>query len=302
MRNRVPQRAAARWRFRLLSSVAIYAMAINTLAPFAAFAAPASMSNANDANTTTPIKHVIVIIGENRTFDHLFATYKPVNKGETVMNLLSEGIVQANGFPGPNYAAATQWHAQDTTTYQINPSVQKIPYTTLPPPLAGGGYTQTIGGQMVEGQPPFLNVPQAMAIENGLPINYYPFLITGAVAPTSILGKPDTRIVYDGRLVNNLPPGPYQITPGLYNAYMESPVHRFYQMWQQLDCSAATGSAVCQNDLFPWVEATVGAGSNGKPPTSRLFTAMKRARRRWAFTTSSRGTCPISNSSPTPIR
>ena len=34
-------------------------------------------------------------------------------------------------------------------------------------------------------------------------------------------------------------------------------------MWQQLDCTAAAG---CQNDLFPWVEATVGAGSNGKPP------------------------------------
>jgi phospholipase C len=25
----------------------------------------------------TPIKHVIIIVGENRTFDHLFATYKP---------------------------------------------------------------------------------------------------------------------------------------------------------------------------------------------------------------------------------
>ena len=265
MRNRAPQRGAVRWRFRLLSSVALCAMTINTLAPFAAFAAPASMSNANDANTTTPIKHVIVIIGENRTFDHLFATYKPVNKGEKVLNLLSEGIVQANGLPGPNYAAATQWQAQDTTTYQLNPGV-KIPYKTLPPPLAGGGYTETVGGQTLDGQPPFLNVPQAMSIENGLPINYYPFLITGAVAPTSILGKPDTRIVYDGRLVNNLPPGPYQITPGLYNVYMESPVHRFYQMWQQLDCSAPAGSAVCQNDLFPWVEATVGAGSNGKPP------------------------------------
>ncbi|HEV2100852.1 MAG TPA: alkaline phosphatase family protein [Stellaceae bacterium] len=244
-------------------------MAINTLAPFAALAAPAGMSNVNDGNTTTPIKHVIVIIGENRTFDHLFATYKPVNKGETVLNLLSEGIVKANGFPGPNYAAATQWQAQNTATYQINPSV-KIPYRTLPPPIAGGGYTQTIGGRTVDGQPPFLNVPQAMAIENGLPINYYPFLITGAVAPTSLLGKPDTRIVYDGRLVDNLPPGPYQITPGLYNVYMESPVHRFYQMWQQLDCSAPAGFGVCQNDLFSWVEATVGAGSNGKPPPANF--------------------------------
>jgi phospholipase C len=27
--------------------------------------------------TATPIKHVIVLIGENRTFDHVFATYVP---------------------------------------------------------------------------------------------------------------------------------------------------------------------------------------------------------------------------------
>jgi phospholipase C len=31
------------------------------------------------------------------------------------------------------------------------------------------------------------------------------------------------------------------------------------------DCSASTG---CLNDLFPWVEATVGAGSNGMPPSA----------------------------------
>ena len=27
--------------------------------------------------TTTPIKHVVVIIGENHTFDNVFATYQP---------------------------------------------------------------------------------------------------------------------------------------------------------------------------------------------------------------------------------
>ena len=51
-------------------------------------------------STATPIKHVIVIIGENRTFDHIFATYKPV-AGQTVYNLLSKGIVNADGTPGP---------------------------------------------------------------------------------------------------------------------------------------------------------------------------------------------------------
>jgi len=65
-------------------------MAVNAVAPVAAAAA---QSGSNDGNTTTPIKHVIVIIGENRTFDHLFATYQPVNKDETVLNLLSHALL-----------------------------------------------------------------------------------------------------------------------------------------------------------------------------------------------------------------
>jgi phospholipase C len=95
----------------------------------------------------------------------------------------------------------------------------------------------------------------------------YVLLTTGGV-PSSLLGNPDTRIMYNGNNVNNLPPGPYQLTgpnPGqlTYDDYAESPVHRFYQMWQQLDCSKSAG---CLNDLFAWVEATVGVGTNGQPP------------------------------------
>ena len=60
-----------------------------------------------DNDTTTPIKHVIVIIGENRSFDHVFATYQP-KRGQTVWNLLSEGIVNADGTPGPNFSKAEQ--------------------------------------------------------------------------------------------------------------------------------------------------------------------------------------------------
>jgi phospholipase C len=259
MRNHVPQRTSARWRFRLLSSVAIYAMAINTMAPFAALAASAD-TGANDGNTTTPIKHVIVIIGENRTFDHLFATYQPVNQGETVLNLLSEGIVNADGTPGPNYSKlATQNQAQNYTTYKINPT-ESGAYPTLPAPIASGG------------PPPFSTVAEAQTYENGLPTEYYQYLTTGALTVPS--GKPDTRIYYNGHDVNSLPPGPYQLTntnnPNgqylTYDDYAESPVHRFYQMWQQIDCSA-TG---CLNDLFPWVEATVGAGSNGTPPPANF--------------------------------
>src|SRR6266581_2477400 len=59
--------------------------------------------------TATPIKHVIIIVGENRSFDHLFATYKPTSRDERVLNLLSEGIVNADGSPGPHFAKGQQF-------------------------------------------------------------------------------------------------------------------------------------------------------------------------------------------------
>ncbi len=81
----------------------------------------------------------------------------------------------------------------------------------------------------------------------------------------------------DTRLPNatTLPNGPYFLTPSIpYNAYAASPVHRYYQMFQQMDCDAqyATNSnpSGCLNDLFPWVEETIGAGTNGGPlPTGK---------------------------------
>src|SRR5277367_5536024 len=82
------------------------------------FAVGAPMANAQtpDAKTTSPIKHVIVIIGENRSFDHVFATYVP-KKGESVDNLLSKGIIQLdakkNAIPGPNFNMAHQLAATD---------------------------------------------------------------------------------------------------------------------------------------------------------------------------------------------
>src|ERR1700758_3656249 len=54
--------------------------------------------------TASPIKHVIILIGENRGFDHTFGVYKPKGKGQTISNILSTGIVNQNGMPGPNFA------------------------------------------------------------------------------------------------------------------------------------------------------------------------------------------------------
>src|SRR4029077_6540317 len=84
----------------------------------------------------TPIKHVIVLIGENRTFDHLFATYVPKH-GESVKNLLSEGIIKADGTPGAHFEKAQQFQAIPPfrTKYFISlDSGDKAPYTTLPSP------------------------------------------------------------------------------------------------------------------------------------------------------------------------
>jgi phospholipase C len=210
-----------------------------------------------EVKTVTPIKHVIVIVGENRTFDHVFGAYKP-KAGQTVSNLLSKGIINADGTPGANFKAATQYQASVTDTFSISPS-NKEPYTTLPPPKAGGAQFASDTNP-----PPFATLAAAQAAFPALLPEDIGLLLTGATGLPS--GAVDTRIAN----VNNLPSGPFQLTPGVpYDAYAASPVHRFYQMWQQVDCDASHASvdnpSGCLNDLFPWVEVTVGAGSNGKP-------------------------------------
>src|SRR5262245_42273509 len=61
-----------------------------------------------ECNTATPIKHVIVLIGENWTFDSIFATYQP-RHGQSVGNLVSRGYVTASGAPGPDFADSQQF-------------------------------------------------------------------------------------------------------------------------------------------------------------------------------------------------
>ena len=90
--------------------------------------------------TLTPIEHVIVIVGENRTFDNLFATYRPKN-GQTIDNLLSKQIVKRNGLPGKNYALAAQHLAQSTAAYSPLPEITG-PYASLPQPYAWGAFGQ----------------------------------------------------------------------------------------------------------------------------------------------------------------
>lgn len=215
-----------------------------------------SPDRSRDNDTSSPIKHVIVIIGENRSFDHVFATYVP-KKGEKVWNLLSEGIVKADGTPGPNFSKAEQSAAYNEApdAFTLSPAKTTFQGDVLPAPLVGGPQDSYVKND---------DLTLARQSENGLPADYYGYLVTGGTGLTS--KTPDTRI----RNVDSLRTGPFQLTNGdtfTYNSYAASPVHRFYQMWQQLDCDAAKATnrnpSGCKSGLFSWVEVTVGAGANG---------------------------------------
>src|SRR6202451_4919056 len=90
-------------------------------------ATPAKAQQSNDGNTTSPIKHVIVIIGENRSYDHVFATYVPKH-GQFTWNLLSEEIVNADGTPGRNFSKVTQTAASDAAPDAFLLSPDKVPF------------------------------------------------------------------------------------------------------------------------------------------------------------------------------
>src|ERR1700755_2325608 len=87
----------------------------------------------------SPIQHVIVIIGENRSFDHVFATYQPTSihgRPQEVLNLLSEGIISMKGttaVPGPNWERAVQKQVSaQESVFTLSPPSQD--YKTLPNP------------------------------------------------------------------------------------------------------------------------------------------------------------------------
>ena len=181
----------------------------------------------------TPIEHLIVIIGENQTFDGLFATYVP-KPGSTVHNLLSEGIVDGDGNPGPYFAAVTQNRATSQGTYTLD--LQRAgAYPSLPQPRLIGVQDQSFHDVTNTADPRFPNSlrPGPFSITRYVP---YP---KEQVAPT----LPDATA--------NL------------SAATGDPVHRFFQMWQQ------TGGDNSRPDLFTWVAVTTGMGGDTSGITAK---------------------------------
>ncbi|MBV9373985.1 MAG: phosphoesterase, partial [Alphaproteobacteria bacterium] len=131
----------------------------------------------------------------------------------------------------------------------------KTPYTVLPDPTLGGAPNKP---SMTS--PPFTGFTNAQlaAIEPSLePADLF-LLTTGATGAAVTSGAPDTHIVNYAALPN----GPFQLTgPNLaYDTYTGDTAHRFYQMWQQSDCSIHNATednpTGCLSDLYPFVMTT----------------------------------------------
>ncbi len=181
---------------------------------------------------TTPIKHVVVIIGENHSFDNVFATYQPPH-GQKIRNLLSEGIVTKSGAPGPHFNQAEQLTASNTKTYSLSPKITGS-YKTLPAP------NTTYVSQACDG----LALGSA---DTRFPAN----LASGPYQITKYVPYFDDHIAY-GQF------GQCEF----YGAYVGDPLHRFYQMWQQY------GSH--HGQLNTWVANTAG-DDNGTVPPAPIF-------------------------------
>ena len=215
------------------------------------------------SNTRTPIKHVIVLIGENRTFDHVFATYKPKSR-DGVKNLLSEGIIKADGTPGPHFSKAAQFQAVKPFRTEFFISLnknEKAPYTTLPAPTLNFSPSPdaSIVGFATE-PPPFpAATPTAFlaAIEPSLEPGDLHLLTTGASGENNVfvLPDPDTRVAN----FDKLPNGPFPLRGAKlpYDSYTGDTTHRLFEMWQQSDCSIANATkqnpSGCLSDLYPFV-------------------------------------------------
>src|SRR5260370_8081931 len=208
-------------------------MMLVLLAALPAFSQPRDQEHDGERHETkTPIKHLIVLIGENRTFDHVFATYVPKSE-DSVSNLLSKGIIKADGTPGKNFSKAAQFQAVAPfrTKYFISlDDAEKAPYQTLPPPtlnFSPSPDASIIG--FATNPPPFppaTPTPFLSPIEPSFETAHLGLLTTGASGQNNtfvLTPVPD----FDTRVANfnNLQNGPFPLQgPNLpYDSYTGDP-------------------------------------------------------------------------------
>ncbi len=187
-----------------------------------------SVKSLATGSTSTPIKNVIVVITENQTFDNIFAAYQP-KSGNTIRNLLAQGIIKADGTAGANFSSAAQKQATGGSVYTLNPA-RTTAYTYLPQPLQTGMFGLTASGFGTVGTNPDPRYTTTMPNGPFQISKYVPYAITPAA--------------------NSLP----AIVAATTATFTADPVHRFFQMWQQ------TGGTNASLDLYTWVATTTGQG------------------------------------------
>ena len=252
-------------RNRLLLTTALSG-ALLALAAGSTAVADDDRDDAHGRDTATPIKHIIVLIGENRTFDNIFGMYRP-RHGQSISNLSTNGIVNSSGMTVLNTKAQQSFIKQPyPSTYFIDfhATAGRTPYPILPQPNTA--YVPPAPGPLSQGQGPFdSSVPDSLlpTIEPSFEPEDLGLLRTGASGLPMF--SEDTRV--DN--ASNLPNGSFQITGASlpYDTYTGDMVHRLFHMWQQSDCSRANATpdnpSGCLNDLYPFVGVARNDGSGG---------------------------------------
>jgi len=250
-----------KWKEKATACLLVFAISVfGFSAPVRADGDHDRDNDSDSIKTASPIKHVIIIVGENRSFDHLFATYVPKEKREHVLNLLSEGIINADGTPGPNFAKAHQFKITSAPNggkfFSSADLANKELYSTLPAPDLNGVQNPPAAILLTLGGDPGL-APQDQ------------FLMGTGGTGLSVSEGPDTRIPN----VTNLLPGPFQLTgPNLpFDAYAGDTVHQYFQMVQQVDCAvdaehvSKDNPTGCLHDLQSAIDTTYSTPVGGTP-------------------------------------
>ena len=240
---------------------------------------------------------MIVLIGENRTFDNIYGMYRP-RDGQSIGNLRSRGIVNAGGDTVLN-TKAQQFSINlplSSPTYFIDfrATPGKTLYQFLP--LPNTAYAPQVPTTPANWVDPVNQIAQAPFDKATVPDLELP-TIEPSFEPEDLgllrlgaTGLPmfstDTRVKNFDHLLN----GVFQITgPTMpYDSFTGDMVHRLFHMWQQSDCNTANATrenpSGCLNDLYPFAACSA---------------TMARAATRWASTTCSAATRQCSSVSPT---
>ncbi len=198
--------------------------------------------------TRTPIEHVHP---DHRRKPNLRSRICHVHAATRTNSreLVIQGIVNKDGTPGPKVALAKQWQAIDTGSFSNSPKKTQ-PYSILPDINTDGAPTVPFAA----------TAARAQAVEPALPDGDYYELASGGHQPAA-------RSI-DSRFPSNLPQcagghEPFNFLQRLRRQPRPPLLPDVATVGLQREGHHRANPSGCQNDLFPWVETSVGAGANG---------------------------------------